>query len=203
MESPSPITSRVTPWRSSDRPRPSCDQALGGPGQHVDEARRDRLALGVEVLRRRAGGTGADADDPSPLTPRRPGRARRPSRRRSRRRGSAGRRRGRRARGGRRERKAAAAVRARRSFIAFPNAPSRYAKRRPGPIGLSPTWSRAAVAQLPRIRRSSRREPIRRNSACEPPSSPALRRGGITILTARDIERGSTASSAAQISVAH
>ena len=49
MDSPSPITSSVTPWRSSPCARPSIEERLGGPGEHVDEAGRDRLARRVDL----------------------------------------------------------------------------------------------------------------------------------------------------------
>ncbi len=52
IDSPSPITCSVTPWRSSPCPRPSIEQRLGRPGQHVDEAGRDGLAGCVDLAPR-------------------------------------------------------------------------------------------------------------------------------------------------------
>ncbi len=63
IDQPSPITSRVTPWRMSLWLRPSWISDLVGPAQHVDEARRDREPGGVD-LARAAARDPADRDDP-------------------------------------------------------------------------------------------------------------------------------------------
>ena len=63
IELPSPMTSSVTPWRMSLSPAPSSIRLSVGPAQHVDEARRDGEALGVDGLLRRAVDARRDGDD--------------------------------------------------------------------------------------------------------------------------------------------
>ena len=50
IDTPSPNTSSVTPWRMSPCERPSCQQRHRGPAQHVDEARRDGHARARRCL---------------------------------------------------------------------------------------------------------------------------------------------------------
>ncbi|MBK8021756.1 MAG: hypothetical protein IPK19_10090 [Chloroflexi bacterium] len=50
IEKPSPMTSSVTPWRDVALRAAIFDQTFHCPGHHIDEARRDRQPVHVELL---------------------------------------------------------------------------------------------------------------------------------------------------------